>query len=152
VTENPLAWISISAGDTVASDSDSLSISLEQGASVTIAVSDAFNSVISNWFGKLEVKNLENLGALEVQLSYTSGVTGTWTGKMFSFANFGDNQLAAWIADPNNSTLLNSVDNAFIKRWDVMRRGEISLDNFMAMLSSTQTGSLNWASIKEACS
>jgi len=70
---------------------------------------------------------------------------------MYFFANFGSDNLDAWLADKDNASLLNSVNNAFLKRWDVLNRGEITVDNFMAIVASTQNGSWNWPTIIQAC-
>ena len=44
-----------------------------------------------------------------------------------------------------------AVGNALIRRWGAFRDRRISLDEFKAMLTATQTESWKWASVKARC-
>ncbi|RJO74062.1 MAG: hypothetical protein C4523_01510 [Myxococcales bacterium] len=148
---NPLYWLSLKDPDGNQDADGVLKVTIEPQATVAIAVADAFNREIPNWSGDIEIKNNEQLGATTLSLSFSSGATGYYMGKMYFFANFGSDNLDAWLADKDNASLLNSVNNAFLKRWDVLKRGEITADNFLAMIDSTMNGSWGWPTIKAAC-
>ena len=151
VSENPLFWLALKNKQGTQDTNGVLSVTVEPQSSAEISITGTFNQELPNWSGDLDVKSSDQLGSAKLSLSFSSGAKGYYMGKMFFFANFGSKNLDAWLADKENATLLNSVNNAFIKRWDVLKRGEISVDNFLAMLMTTQNGSWNWQTVKQAC-
>ncbi|MFH1810711.1 MAG: hypothetical protein ABIJ09_18360 [Pseudomonadota bacterium] len=104
--------------------------------------------------GVLEI-NGQGLGAQRVSLSYRESQAGQWKGTMYSFANFGDQNMDLWLqSDRSDDTKLEGVENAFLKRWVNFRRGInglVTLDEFEAMLNATLTESWRWPSVKQAC-
>ena len=88
---------------------------------------------------------------------------------MHFFANFRDVGLSAWVNGPDGNygttddhywlpedqaageTKIQAIQNAFIKRWVALKQGDISLDEFSALLTQTLDGSWNYANIKARC-
>ena len=93
----------------------------------------------------------ERLGSSRLDLAYVSVPEGRWSGTMYSFAQFGDNNLDAWRADPSASAA--HVGNAFIKQWATFRSGRMTLDDFRAILTATIEKTWDTASVKalEGC-
>ena len=172
-TAQPLFWLALGEGDIDAcgelepgeggepsddADGDDAAPALRTlvaggGGSTTIAVCHASNpDVGSVWTGELQVGN-PRVGYRTLTLSYTSRPEGQWSGRIFYFANFGTDELDAWIEgkdDPDGAGIA-SVGNALIWRWDAMRRGQISLDNFRAAVQSSITGSWDFQAMRERC-
>ncbi len=157
-TENPLFWITLESGDQSVLGSADLII--EQvpgnGGEAEISLSGAANDTMPNWSGELEVGTTADtsdteLGATSISLSYTSGADGNWSGSMYYFGTFGIDKLEEWVDSGFTEDALEDVGNALIKRWGVMRRGDISLDNFLAAVTSSVSGSWDWPSMQARC-
>ncbi|MCP4675851.1 MAG: hypothetical protein GY854_10160 [Deltaproteobacteria bacterium] len=172
VEENALHWVEITSEDVEVKKVGNEYL-LEKfpgdGNKAVITVSGAKNDSIPNWNGTVqlgargsgeileeggELTPGEDLGRRIVNLSYSSGVDGQWAGSMFYFGNFGDNNIEEWVneTDPAaKDALAATVGNALIRRWGVLFRGAISLDNFGAALSSTLTGAWSWPTVRDKC-
>ncbi|MCP4605349.1 MAG: hypothetical protein GY847_33320, partial [Proteobacteria bacterium] len=179
--ENALHWIDIQNGeheeDKEIVDVEIAKVGNEyvvekfpgDGTRARITISGVKNPDIINWKGVIkigargagdileeggELGREEDLGRRMVNLSYSSGVDGQWAGAMFYFGNFGDDNIEEWINEQNPSSkneLAATVGNALVRRWGVVERGVISLDNFRAALDSTLTGAWNWSTVKSKC-
>ncbi len=107
----------------------------------------------SAYNGVLEV-SCDGLGSKRITLDYRETSAGQWNGLMYSFAGFGAENLDGWLDSPrDNDSLLYQVNNAFIKRWVMFRRGVngITLSEFEALLTATVDETWRWPSVKEAC-
>ncbi|MCP4605608.1 MAG: hypothetical protein GY847_34655 [Proteobacteria bacterium] len=158
VEENALHWISIESGGNASEGGSELVIEqvAADGGEAVITISNVENEEIANWRGIIEVGTKaevrgDDLGSVDLSLSFSSGVDGQWAGKMYYFGNFGTDKLSEWRDAGFTEDALRDVGNAFIKRWGVMRRGAISLDNFMAAVSSTQNESWKWPTVQAKC-
>ncbi|MCP4656302.1 MAG: hypothetical protein GY856_12890, partial [bacterium] len=120
-----------------------------QGATAELTLCDIVNDTIAVWNGVIEVGN-DQLGYQQIRLDYKSSPDGQWSGKIYYFANFGADNLDEWLEDKTSEKLA-SVGNALIWRWAALRRGQITLENFRAALTSTKTGSWSWATVQESC-
>lgn len=155
-TETPLYWLHMGqSGSEEQVEEFSLLVD-GNGGEVTITIAEATTEDLPIWNGIIEVSSTD-LGAQQVSLVYASRPEGQWSGKIYYFANFGTQGLDAWIADKDNPATLEAVHNAFIEKWGALRMGNITLDNFMAVLQSTRNESWKWATMKppncpkEAC-
>ncbi|MCP4676203.1 MAG: hypothetical protein GY854_11985, partial [Deltaproteobacteria bacterium] len=164
-TEMPLFWTSAVHGDIDAcedgaqnedggavNDDENVLVSVlieGNGAKAILSFCNAANENLPMWNGIIEVGN-DALGWQQIRMDYTSDPDGQWAGKIYYFANFGTDNLDGWLEDKNSESLA-SVGNALIWRWAAVRRGQITLDNFMAALQSTKTGSWSWATVEERC-
>ncbi len=157
VEDNPLHWLSLESGGSTSEGGSELAISqLAPSGEALIKISEVVNTALPNWLGTLEVgvtaTNIsEELGQKEIHLSYSSGVNGQWSGSMYYFGNFGTKQLKEWQDSDFSETALQEVGNAFVKRWGVLRRGAITLDNFMAAVRATQNEAWKWQTVKDRC-
>lgn len=149
--DSPLDWVVLSDDEDNTDSEGQLTLVVEANSTRTINISDVLNENFKNWSGEILVHNNENLGEETIELDFSSGSSGYWMGKMYFLANFGSDNLEEWLQDKDDATKLQAVGNAFIKRWAVLKRGEISRDNFLAMLASTLNGSWNWANVKNDC-
>ncbi len=146
-TENPLYWMHMGQDADIAQVEEFTLLVDGDGGEGMITFGEATTEDLPVWNGTVEVFN-ETLGSQQITLTYASRPDGQWAGKIYYFGNFGTQGLAEWAADKGNTTLLEQVHNAFIQKWGAFRIGNITLDNFMAVLTATRTESWNWASMK----
>lgn len=151
VTTNALAWVTMGQGTDAPKQAQTLTFGVDgNGGAVTLTLANAANSTLPRWEGVIEISNPQ-LGARRVDLTYLERPEGQWHGTMTYFANFPDSGLDAWAHDRGNSALLNNVGNAFIQRWATFRKGDLSVDELFAVISSTQLGSWKWGSVRALC-
>jgi hypothetical protein len=146
-TENPLYWLHMGQDADIAQVEEFTLLIDGNGGEGMITFGEATNDELPVWNGSIEVFN-EDLGSQQIDIVYASRPDGQWSGKIYYFGNFGTQGLADWEADKTNSTLLEQVHNAFIQKWGAFRMGNITLDNFMAVLTSTRSESWNWGTMK----
>ncbi|MEK7705844.1 MAG: hypothetical protein AAB426_12860, partial [Myxococcota bacterium] len=151
-TDSALFWLHIGESASPA-QVQAFSVLVEgNGGSVVLALTDAARPGFSRWEGTLEITS--ELGRREVSLSYAETPEGRWAGKMFYFASFGDDYLQQWIDEGlANSPTVGLIPNAFVQRWAAFKFGRLpgGLDELRALLTSMQTGSWNWASVRGVC-
>ncbi|MEO1266912.1 MAG: hypothetical protein AAFX99_02375, partial [Myxococcota bacterium] len=153
----PMFWLAMSNGQTTPDEemiNDELEIGLEPGQGERINVGLAHTSAGVRWQGLLEVINNGNLGTQLVDISYNEVPEGQWAGEMTYLATFGTQGVDEWSSTYDNresETLILDVGNALIRRWSAFRRGQISWDQFQAVLTATRTGSWNYPNVHEAC-
>ncbi|MFH1808561.1 MAG: EB domain-containing protein [Pseudomonadota bacterium] len=149
----PLVWLEMGESGATARV-QSFSIGVEgNGGTVSVAFADAGGSVAVRWNGRIEVRN-RHLPTKTLHMDYSERPEGRWAGDIHYFAQFGTNNLDDWRlsqASRDSSLALERVGNALIKRWGAFRSGNLSWDEFMAVLSATKQGSWNWPSVKRDC-
>ncbi len=112
-----------------------ITVTIAAGASATVAIAGAQVSLHSSWSGYLTIAP-SNGDVKELHLVYFGSPEGQWVGKQIYFANFPDQNLDAWSADPS-SISDEQLDNAFIIKWNTFAKGQLSLDEFNAVVQST---------------
>jgi hypothetical protein len=147
---HPLPWITLGQGADAPAKVDRLVVNIAAAGSVDITVADVVNSTLSHWEGEL-VAESEKLGRRRIRLSYAGSPEGHWAGSMFYFANFGTTGIDQWLAQRDNIAKLQLVGNAFIKRWGAFKQGNITFDEFNAMLGATKSESWKGATVKARC-
>lgn len=149
----PLYWLGIGNNGTPQKVQD-LKITVPgNGGTAVVTISQAGQANVPRWEGTLEVTNTK-LGTQTVQMGYVESPNGRWVGQIHYLANFNDAGLDAWAATPDtrgNPTLLARVGNALVQRWGAFRTGNLSWNDFLAVLKSTETGSWKWQSVKKDC-
>lgn len=149
IRENALQWLHM--GESETSLVPELTVELAPGESKTIRLANARNSLLSHWTGSLKVVSQDGLGVQDVTLSFTGGVEGEWSGNMMYYAYFPATRLPEWAADPDDNGKLLAVKNALIQRWGAFKAGSLSVNEFKAVLTSTETESWKWALLREYC-
>ena len=149
----PLTWLKIgSNGDNQVVQSVEVGVD-GNGGTATLTFEGAAGAGVPRWEGVLEVVHAK-LGVGQVALEYVELPEGRWVGTLQYFANFGDEGLPAWSATPEtrkNPTLLAQVGNALVQRWGAFRTGNLSWQEFLAVLKSTEAQSWRWANVKADC-
>ncbi len=149
----PLYWLEMGKNGSSSKVQD-LKVNVPaNGGSVVVTLAKAGGANVPRWDGTLEVTNAK-LGTQTVQMEYVESPDGRWVGQIHYLANFNDAGLADWDATPEtrgNTTLLANVGNALVQRWGAFRTGNLSWNDFLAVLKSTETGSWQWASVKKDC-
>ncbi|MEL6179480.1 MAG: hypothetical protein AAFS10_11025, partial [Myxococcota bacterium] len=149
----PLDWLSINAIAEDPARGQQLEVTVAAGEAKTIELSTpSRNENVARWSGELMVTN-PTLGERRISVSYIALPEGQWMGQMVYLAQFGTKDLEPWLANKADSNLLEQVGNALIQRWGAFRGSDIriSWDEFVAVLTATQSGSWNYANVKEAC-
>ncbi|MBN1773932.1 MAG: hypothetical protein JXB32_21915 [Deltaproteobacteria bacterium] len=142
--ETPLYWLEMGpAGDLEQVEEFTLLVDGDGGEAV-FSLAGATNDELAVWNGVLEVSN-ERVGAQRIDLTYASRPDGQWAGTIYYFGNFGTLGIDAWVADKSNTALLEQVHNAFIQKWGAFRLGSLTLQELMAVVTSTRTESWSWA-------
>lgn len=150
----PLFWLEMGPQGATAR-AQSLTITLEPGETRVLSLAKAGDIAAVRWQGSLEIIH-DKMGKRAVRLAYAERPEGQWAGNVYFFATFGDRDLGRW-ADPSHPEYLDMVDkqqlvgNAFIQRWGAFRRGQISWDEFQAVLTATKTESWRYPSVQRAC-
>lgn len=150
IEQNPLFWIELGEEGQAAARVQELVVTVPANGEKRVVVSNAENPTLSRWEGVLTVQNA-TLGTRSVSLSFAATLEGQWTGTMYFLSNFGTQGLDAWMADKSNRANLSVVNNALIRRWGAFREQRISLDEWKAVLTATQTGSWKWPEVKARC-
>ncbi len=154
--ETPLYWLHMGETGAIAQVEEFTVVVDGNEGQATITFGEADNEDVPVWNGVVEVQN-EKVGTQRIDLTYASRPDGQWAGQIYYFGNFGTQNLEEWEADKSDTALLEQVHNAFIQKWGAFRLGSITFDNFMAVLTSTRTGSWDWATMqppycpKDAC-
>lgn len=154
--EAPLAWVALGTDRPLRVQE--ISVSVPAGGESTVIVSEARNPDLPRWTGLLTVGN-EELGNTRVALSYSEGVGGRWTGKVYYFGNFEDGRqptnpdvpLDLWRRDRSDVGVLERIPNAFIQAWGRFRNGLFSRAEMDALLQATLTESWRFDRVRELC-
>ena len=145
-TTTPLFWIQMGApGQT--QQAQEVTIGVEAGGTATVSLEGAHNATIPLWTGTLEVSNAK-LGKRTMPVSYSLRPEGRWQGRMYFFGNFPDRGVDAWRQNP---AMISNVGNAFIRKWAEFKSGAISLREFYAVLTATETESWRYENVKARC-
>ena len=157
----PMFWLSLYEGTEFLNDDlqedeirDEIEVGLEagQGARINFGLSGDVEGV--RWQGVLEVISQGGLGNRLIDVNYNEVPEGQWAGEMTYLATFGTDGVDEWSADfdsRDSNTAVLEVGNALIRRWSAFRRGQISWDEFQAVLTATETGSWDYPNVVDAC-
>jgi hypothetical protein len=150
VSMNPLPWMTIGEkGKAAKVNAFKVTVDGNDGK-LDLEVDSNDPMAPKKWEGVLQVTSAE-LGNRRITMDYAAGADGRWAGKAYYFAQFGDRNLDAWMANRDDETALLQVGNAFVQRWGAMRRGRITLDEFNAVVTATVTSSWRWPSVQNVC-
>ncbi|MCP4593072.1 MAG: hypothetical protein GY842_20245 [bacterium] len=149
VTDNPLTWIEITVDEVTTLD-QSLDFEVAAGGTAEIVLKDTENTTLDRWEGSITVGN-SDLGERRINLRREANPKGRWHGTMYYFANFGERGLDEWRADKDDPELIQRVGNAFVKRWISLKQGEITVDEFRAIIQATNNESWKWPSVQNRC-
>lgn len=150
ITDNPLFWLQLGETEDGATQVQTLTVGVDGNGTKQIWITHAANDALPRWDGEIDVTNTA-MGTKAVSLSYTGSLEGKWAGSMFFFANFGDRGLDNWTQHKFDANALRAVGNALVRRWGAFRDQRISLDEFKAVLTATQTESWKWPSVQQKC-
>ena len=150
ITDNPLFWLKLGETEADATQVQELTVGVDGNGTKQVWLTSAANDALARWDGEVQVTNTA-MGSKAVSLSYTGTLEGKWAGSMFFFANFGDRGLDNWTQHKFDANALRAVGNALVRRWGAFRDQRISLDEFKAVLTSTQTESWKWPSVQAKC-
>ncbi|MEO1273138.1 MAG: hypothetical protein AAFX99_34055, partial [Myxococcota bacterium] len=149
----PLDWLSISAISENPIRGQQLEVVVAAGSAKTIELrTPSRNENVARWSSELMVTN-PTLGERRLSVSYNALPEGQWAGQMVYLSQFGTRDLEPWLANKADSNLLGQVGNALIQRWGALRSSDIriSWDEFVAVLTATQSGSWNYPNVQQAC-
>lgn len=150
VTDNPLFWLKLGETEAGATQVQTLTVGVDGNGTKQVWITNAANDALPRWDGEIDISNTA-MGGKAVALSYTGTLEGKWAGSMYFFANFGDRGLDNWVQNKFDTAALRAVGNALVRRWGAFRDRRISLDEFKAVLTSTQTESWKWPSVQKKC-
>jgi len=156
-TDLPLFWMDMGVEGDV-SRRQSFEVEILPGEDATIILDSAFNEEVDKWTGRVEVSN-EKLGTREIFLDYSTRPDGQWSGSIYYFINFADDDIDDWVDSIRNSsdtsdhrTKAQATGNAFLTEWTRFRDfSSYKQRQFDAMLGATMTGSWQFANVVEAC-
>jgi hypothetical protein len=149
-SEDGLSWLILDA-EGAAEETDGISVQVPANETATVTIAGAGDTGYEAYKGALLVSN-ELLGDWEVDVTFSGTKDGAWAGNMYFFgANFGEVGLPEWLSNKFSADATRTLGNAFIRRWTAFRDNKITKEEFEAMLTATNTGSWNWASVKERC-
>jgi hypothetical protein len=150
ITTNSLPWVTMGEKGKAAKV-NSFKVTVDgDGGTLDLEVDSSDPMAPKKWDGVLQVTSAE-LGNHRISMDYAAGADGRWAGKAYYFAQFGENNLEAWMANRADEMALAQVGNAFVQRWGAMRAGRISVDEFNAVLTATTTDGWEWPSVKSVC-
>ncbi|HUT78440.1 MAG TPA: hypothetical protein VM285_12180, partial [Polyangia bacterium] len=149
VETDPLHWIEIGTAEDSTIDTV-FEVQVPAGGEVTLRFTDTENTSLERWSGLITISN-DEVGLRRINLRREANPKGHWTGTMYTFANFGSRGLDEWREDKTNPTLIQRVGNAFVKRWIALKQGQITIDEFRAIMSATNEESWKWGSVKSRC-
>lgn len=118
-------------------------------SAVFIRVVDAEKgpSSANRYEGLLTIKSKETSQIMAI--GYRKTGSGRWKGKLFSFGNFDDNNIAKF---PNSTgARVADFSNAFLRRWLNFKNNAIDFDKFRAMLLSMQEGTWKLPKVLKDC-
>ncbi|MFW5739873.1 MAG: hypothetical protein ACOC1F_05865, partial [Myxococcota bacterium] len=151
VEDDPLYWVYLGEGSDTEQVGEISFLVDGNGGTKTFTIDHADNPSLPTWNGELEVSG-EKLGSQAIGLTYASRPDGQWAGKVYYFGNFGTQGLEEWAAVKNNTTLgpsaLQQVHNAFVQKWGALRLGGITVEEMLAVLASTKSGSWKWPTMQ----
>lgn len=148
----PLFWLEMGTPGELAKVS-SFTVHVEPFSEVQLQIAAAGDvddeELQYRWEGALEISN-HQMGKREVLLRFASKPEGQWTGNMIYFASFRDVGVEEWMAGGD----ISGLQNAFLVFWDEFKNGQRSLDQFLAMLTSTidETWKYPWVEEYGNCS
>jgi hypothetical protein len=145
-----LQWVSLADQDAAPAKTQTITVEVPANGERSFTVSSTENPLLARWDGTLTVTH-PTLGNKTISLSYVGTLEGQWSGTAYFLSNFGTNGLDAWLADKGNKAKLGVVGNALVRRWAAYRESRISLDEFKAVLTATQTGSWRWPEVQARC-
>ena len=150
-TATPLFWLAMGTEGDVVVRQEWTGVIDGEGGTMTIELAGAANETLPRWDGRLAVST-RGLSDQNVDLSYVERPDGRWAGKMYYFATFGEQNLQAWV-DAGRTANAANVGNAFIQKWAAFKQadGHLSLDEWKAILTATETGSWDWLPTRERC-
>lgn len=148
-TQSPLPWIRMGEAAGSTAQVQELTLDLQARKSAEVVLENLVNPELNRWEGELRVES--SSGNQLVALRYSATPRGQWAGNMYYFSNFGDTGLWDWVKDRSDNTKLQNVGNALVKRWGALKQGEITLDEFLAVLSATRSESWKSAAVKARC-
>lgn len=149
ITEDALSWIEIGVeGDTTVEST--YDVTVPANSEETLVFVDTENTSLDRWEGLITVGN-DELGQRRVYVRRESNPKGHWAGTMYYFANFGERGLDDWRADKDDPVAVQHVGNAFVKRWIALQQGDLTVDEFRAVISATKEESWKWGSVKDRC-
>ncbi len=147
---NPLQWIRM-GGPGAVRRQQAFEVIVDAGESLQIAIADAANDALLRWDGVIEISN-EKLGTRRVRMEYSTRPDGQWTGTAYYFLNFDDTELATWLSNPSNALVAQNTNNAFIAKWASFRSNSLfALNELLAVIGATTSGSWNYPAVREAC-
>jgi hypothetical protein len=159
ITDGALPWLELGLNGETPELADELSIDLAPGQSATLVIANADNPdaaaddpAYSRWEGKLVIEP-DHGGPLELSLAFTRKPEGQWVGSAFFLASFGDAGLEQWLAasDKSDQAAVQQVGNALIRRWVALRKGAISLQEFLAALSAVRNAAWKEPTVAARC-
>jgi len=145
----PLAWLTLAEELETPVAVAELTVDVEAGEKKTIKVANAAGFAAVRWEGRLAVSS--KLGTQSINVAYSEIPEGQWGGNMVYLSDFNTTGLAAWVADKNSELKQSQVANALVQRWIAFRKGALTLDQFRAVLTSTQSGSWAFPNVMAAC-
>ncbi|MBI5493515.1 MAG: hypothetical protein HY904_00725 [Deltaproteobacteria bacterium] len=155
VTTNPLSWVAM--GELTPVAAQRMTVNIEANGSVDIKIASTANPAQLRWDGNMVVVS-DRLGPARIDLAYSTHPDGQWEGRMYFYANFADGPrpdgtlaIDDWMNQRNNASVLDTVGNAFLQRWDAFKRGVLSWDEFQAVLTATQTQSWKFSNVMRQC-
>ncbi len=128
----------------------SVTVTLAPGESADIEVSGAGDVAASNWTGHLTIESTTG-GTKKVYLARFGEPGGQWVGTMTYFADFPDEMLDEWAANPGAVDLNIEGDNAFMVKWESFISGQLSYDELKAVLRATDEESWKLGLMDEYC-
>ena len=123
------------------------------GSQVQIVFQGAGDYNATHWSGRFEVSS-PHLPTQHISAEYIERPEGRWMGNVYYFGQFGTTNLAQWQASPDSrsdASRLDLVGNAFIKKWGAFRTGNLSWDEFLAILTATKDETWRWPSVRGDC-
>ena len=144
----PMFWLGMGERDAGAVGQE-IEVGVESGRGLTVELTNSDMSNGVRWTGDLQISN-PDLGVQNINLTYTSLPEGQWSGEMVYLASFGTNELDRWV-DNKTDDNLRLVGNALVQRWGAFRSSRITWDEFLAVLTATQSGSWKFDNVMDAC-
>ena len=150
ITQNALSWISLALGSNAAAVDNMQAVAVPANSAVTVTLSNAANPTLSRYDGVITVSS-PTLGKRDIGLSYVGTAQGQWAGTVYFLSNFGEAGLANWVKNRDDQNALRNVGNALVRRWGAFRSQRISLEEFKAVLTATQTESWKFPTVVNEC-
>ena len=126
------------------------------GQVAQVAISGVRRDGLERWEGALEMR-AEGATSQRLRLVYSQSVAGRWVGNTYTFGTFDDGQrpganpLEQWRQERTETAHLETIPNAFLQVWGRYRNGDLSQNEFAALLDATLTGSWNFDRVRQLC-